>query len=599
MLRALQVFRAGGFVMVMDSEERENECDLVIAAEGCTTEQMAFMIKHSTGIVCVVAEEQLLRRMELHPATGSNTDRNGTNFFVSTDYLVNTTTGVSAADRVATIKAMSEENIDPKNFSKPGHMFPLAPRLGGVLERQGHTESAYDLCKLAGIKRVSAIGELMHEDGNMYRLADSKEFAKKFDIPLITVGDIINARKDEENVMRTLQSMEKLDPWVLVSGGEANCCNSGKNPVERYPSPISKPASKSTSECSVRLKGIEAETSLKIYRHEEGEIVLVVKGDVDGMTAVPTRVHSECFTGDTLGSLRCDCGPQLEKFKGIMNASKCAILIYHRGHEGRGIGLWNKVAAYRLQTDENLDTIDANLRLGFGADIRSFSGTLQILNDLRVKSVKMYTNNPKKIQSFSSIIHSVEPLTTEPCEDNIDYLNTKVKRMGHTTELSTFTVPALPSMNQVRIAIVFSMWNEYYVTPIVDEIKKELSVKGVTFFGVPVPGALDLVAGARRCIKAGKADAVIAVGVLLKGNSDQYDYTCSAILANLSHLNATMDVPVSPCVQTCQNEESAYKSCFDRNPGAKVAESAVYMASLFSASDKDQGSPLKEHTTLP
>lgn len=550
----MQSLKNGGFVMVMDSLERENECDLVIAAETCTTEKMAFMIRQSTGIVCVVSNRRRLEKMHLHPATGCNTDKNGTNFYVSFDYTVGTTTGCCAADRVASIRAMSQETLNPDEFSKPGHMFPLCAKEGGVLEREGHTESAYDLCRLANLTPVAAIAELMHEDGSMFRYPDSLEFARTHNIPLITVQDIIDARKTAP---------------IPVS------------PVAPLPSHV--------SQCTINVQGIDALCSLQVRDCGVGkELVILWKGDVRGKSNVPTRIHSECFTGDTLGSERCDCGQQLAKFKQVMNGSECAILAYYRGHEGRGIGLANKIACYHLQDVESLDTVDANIRLGFDIDARSYADITQILSDnIGVKSIKLYTNNPTKVGALKDLIESTEKLISVPTERNIHYLQTKVQRMGHATELSTFKLPIVPiekaAGRESTVAIVSTAWNEYYVKPIVEQcvqwLKENNNVRVVCR---TVPGALDLVSGARNMSGRRKADVVIVIGMLIQGASDTYHNSCAAVQNGIATLNATQDVPVISQVLMVKNDEQAKERAFHEDLGRAVATSALAMLTMWT-----------------
>eukprot|EP00397_Hematodinium_sp_SG-2012_P021150 GEMP01021829.1.p1 GENE.GEMP01021829.1~~GEMP01021829.1.p1 ORF type:complete len:564 (+),score=106.28 GEMP01021829.1:64-1755(+) len=555
MEQALEAFRNGGFVMVMDSADRENECDLVIAAETCTNEKMAFLIRHSTGIVCVVSDQERLESMGLHPATGLNTDKNGTNFYVSTDYLVGTTTGVCASDRVATIKAMCNDKLNPEEFSKPGHMFPLSAKKRGVLEREGHTESAYDLCRLSGITRVASIGEMMHDDGTMYRYQDSIEFAKKHNIPLITVQDIIDARKAQEAAAK--------------------------------PAALSVSCPKSSTTCKINIFGIADTCNLRVYESDGAEVVVLIKGDVAGKTNVPVRVHSECFTGDTFGSQRCDCGKQLEMFKDIMSHEPQAILAYQKGHEGRGIGLANKIACYKVQDEEKLDTVDANLRLGFEVDQRSFAPVIGILNDIGVRSIKLYTNNPAKVLALSSIIESTATLASVPTRDNLNYLQTKVDRMGHATVLSTFDILTPPGVGQQKagkestIAIVSTIWNEYYVKPIVEECVAWLRKNNIRVLLRTVPGALDLVSGARTMVNKHDPGAVIALGVLMQGASDTYQHTCSAVLNGISSLNANQDVPIVAQVLMVKNDEQAKERAFEEQLGAALAKSALSMLTIW------------------
>lgn len=410
--RAVKAFRQGEFVMVMDRLDRENECDLILSGEACTPEKMAFMIHWSTGIVCVVTDKERLESVGLYPASlGRNSDKNGTNFYVSTDFLPTTSTGVSAADRCETVLAFCDDaKLVPEDFSKPGHMFPLCARPNGLRERDGHTESAYDLCRLAGLQTVSIIGELMHHDGTMMRMADSIEFAKKHSIPLITVPQ--------------LKAYAEQHLAVIPTKCEADIMK--------------------ISSCTIKLNGVKEECTLRVFKPALGsrvvngleiEIVALTNGDVRGASSVPLRIHSECFTGDILASLRCDCGTQLKTFiTEVMSKSNPSCLIYVRGHEGRGIGLANKVRCYQVQDEEQLDTVDANLVLGFDADSRTFDDCRRAVRALGIRSVQLYTNNPSKAAALGAdLVKEIVPLASEPNGVNNKYLLTKLERMNHKT----------------------------------------------------------------------------------------------------------------------------------------------------------------------
>jgi 3,4-dihydroxy 2-butanone 4-phosphate synthase/GTP cyclohydrolase II len=544
---ALKVFREEGMVLVMDSIDRENECDLVLSAEAATPEKMAFVIKHSTGIVCMVSDEARMKHFGLHKATINNTDPNGTNFYVATDYIPGTTTGVSAADRVATLKAFGDLSNKAEDFSKPGHMFPLAAKPGGVLERGGHTESAYDLCKFAGLKNpVSAIGELMKEDGTMYRLQDSIDFGKKFNLPIITVD----------------QLKEYAQTWW-----------DAKTVVPKSVEPLA----------NIRLESMQTGCTLRVFGKDNEEIVALIKGDLSGRENVPTRIHSECFTGDILGSTRCDCGKQLHKFLGFLEKEECGVLLYIRGHEGRGIGLTNKIRAYNLQDNQKLDTLDANLALGFEADERDYEEVRNVLIQLGIVSVNLYTNNPLKIEAMKPLVSKVSALGTIPEAENLGYLQTKEKRMNHKTVLSTLHLPELKGpVGQFTVGIVHTSWNESYVQSLLISTKQELELAGVNVVTLNVPGAFDLIGGARIMHRKNKnVHAIVALGLLLKGDSDQHEHMCSAVANGLGILNTTLDVPVISGVLMCKNEDQAQERCFGKqNSGVALARTAVHLVTL-------------------
>ena len=572
---AVSAFRRGEFVMVMDRMDRENECDLVLAGDACTPDKMAFMIEWSTGIICVVTDKERLESVGLYPAAPrGNTDKNGTNFYVSTDYLPKTTTGVSAQDRCETVLAFCDEKkLIPGDFSKPGHMFPLCARPNGLYERDGHTESAYDLCRLAGVTTVSIIGEMMHRDGTMMRMDDSVAFAKKHGIPLITVPELKTYLMDHIP-MNPVAAVDTFQPTVEL-----------------------------VSSCQISLAGLDGECTLSVFRptgDDATEIVAIARGDLAGGSRVPLRIHSECFTGDILGSLRCDCGSQLSTFvKEVMNANPVSCLLYIRGHEGRGIGLANKIKCYRLQDEEQLDTVDANIRLGFLEDLRTFAECGDVLKQLGVGSVALYTNNPEKAAALGpDMVASIVPLPSVPNGVNNHYLLTKQNRMKHQTVIDTMKWNQLLStprgvapeltVGGPKIALVAATWNDEYVSEMMDACLGELKRNQATVEVIRVPGATDLCAGVRCAVKRiPDVEAVIAIGVLIKGNTDLYENNCQALAAGIAQLNCKDDFPPVVSGLLMYKSEAQANSRLETAESTKLgvswAKSAVSMARVFSA----------------
>lgn len=516
MMDAIEAFRSGQMVLVMDDADREDECDLFLAAEFATEESMAFMIRETTGIICVVADRARLDRFGLQPATGNNTDKNATNFYTATDYLPGTSTGVSAADRAATVRAFVNLRNQASDFSKPGHMFPLCPKPGGLAERQGHTEAAFDLCRLANLPTVAAIGELMNREGRMLRAAESKKFAETHNLKFITVAEIKAA----------------MDRPATLCGVET--C--------RLPSKYFNPG------------------TLEVFPGQDVEIVALVRGDVKGKANVPCRVHSECLTGDILGSLRCDCGDQLSAFLSFLGTREEGVLLYIRGHEGRGIGLRNKVKAYRLQDSLGLDTIDSNLHLGFLTDTRDFTDVENVLRDkLGVLSISLFTNNPEKASALGDIVASVQPLPSTPNSHNLGYLETKRSRLKHKTVLETMSW-ANEQKPGVVVAVVAAKWNKDFVDPLVKQCVEELEANNATVKFVQVPGAFDLLTGCRSLAtcKEYAVSAIVCIGALIRGESDSYDYTCQALTIGIAQLNATLGFPpVIPGLLMCKDTMQA------------------------------------------
>ncbi|WP_026930501.1 bifunctional 3,4-dihydroxy-2-butanone-4-phosphate synthase/GTP cyclohydrolase II [Glycomyces tenuis] len=385
---------AGRPVIVADDADRENEGDIVFAAEDATTELLAFTVRHTGGYICVAMPAATADRLELPPAHHTNQDRKGTAFTVSVDARTGVTTGISAADRARTIRVLGDPETAAGDLSRPGHVVPLRARDGGVLVRRGHTEAAVDLTRLAGKTPVGAISEMMNDDGSMMRLPELRDFADEHDLKLITVADLVAwRRRHEVHVERLAEARLPLEAGEFTAVG---------------------------------------------YRDTVAgdEHVALVKGDIGDGLDVLVRVHSECLTGDAFGSLRCDCGPQLQAALRAVEAEGRGVVLYMRGHEGRGIGLIHKLQAYQLQ-DGGRDTVDANLELGLPADARDWATGAQVLADLGVKSMRLLTNNPDKRAGIEG--HGLEvldrvALPTHATPDNLAYLTTKRDRMGHLLE---------------------------------------------------------------------------------------------------------------------------------------------------------------------
>ncbi|MEM7341759.1 MAG: bifunctional 3,4-dihydroxy-2-butanone-4-phosphate synthase/GTP cyclohydrolase II [Actinomycetota bacterium] len=392
---AIAAMGRGEIVVVVDDEDRENEGDLIMAAEFATEEKMAFFVRHTSGVICAPVTDERADELDLPLMVSMNTEAMRTAFTVTVDYRHGTSTGISAADRALTLRAMVDPTTSAADFARPGHIFPLRARAGGVLKRAGHTEAAVDLARLAGLKEGGVLCEIVNDDGTMARVPDLVEFCSEHGLVFISIADLVRYRRRTEKLINRF-----AEATIPTRHGDFNA--------------------------------VVYESVLDGQQH-----IAFVRGDVAGVDDVLVRVHSECLTGDIFGSLRCDCGPQLDLALGHIAEEGEGVLVYLRGHEGRGIGLGHKIRAYGLQ-DQGHDTVDANLEQGLPADSREYGIGAQILVDLGVTTMRLMTNNPSKyggLAGFGLEISDRVPLQTVPTEQNIAYLRTKQERMGHLLDI--------------------------------------------------------------------------------------------------------------------------------------------------------------------
>jgi len=400
---AIEEIKQGRMVIVVDDADRENEGDLIMAAERVTPEAIAFIVRHTSGVICMPVIGQRLDELEIPLMVAANTDSRRTAFTVSVDARAGVTTGISAADRARTIQAIIHPGTEPADLSRPGHIFPLRYREGGVLKRAGHTEAAVDLARLAGLYPAGVLCETVNEDGTMSRLPDLTRFARTHGLKLISIADLIEYRRQQE---------------ILVTKvAEANI------PTRHG-----------------EFRSIAYESIVDGRTH-----VALVTGDIGEGADVLTRVHSECLTGDVFGSLRCDCGEQLDRAMELIGREGRGVILYIRGHEGRAIGITHKLLAYELQ-DRGRDTVEANIELGFPADQRDYGIGAQILYDLGVRSMRLLTNNPEKragLEGHGLTIKERVPLQTDPTPQNVGYLRAKREKLGHLLDLPDADGPEL------------------------------------------------------------------------------------------------------------------------------------------------------------
>jgi 3,4-dihydroxy 2-butanone 4-phosphate synthase/GTP cyclohydrolase II len=392
---AVEAIGRGEIVIVVDDEDRENEGDLIMAAEFATPDAIAFFLHHTSGVICAPVTRERARELDLPLMVSDNTESMRTAFTVSVDYANGTTTGISDHDRAATIKALVDPATRPGDLLRPGHIFPLEAREGGTLKRAGHTEAALDLTRMAGLYPAGVLCELVNEaKDDMARLPELAAFAEEHGLLLISIADLIRYRRQTEKLVRRITEARVPTEW-----GEFTC--------------------------------YAYESTLDGTEH-----LAFVRGAVQGQPNVLVRVHSECLTGDVFGSLRCDCGPQLSAAMQMVAEEGMGAVVYLRGHEGRGIGIGHKLRAYQLQ-DQGHDTVDANIKLGLPVDSREYGIGAQILVDLGITTMRLMTNNPSKrggLEGFGLEITERVPLLTDPNPENVAYLRTKRERMGHLLE---------------------------------------------------------------------------------------------------------------------------------------------------------------------
>ena len=389
---ALDAFGKGEFLVVVDDEDRENEGDLIIAADAMTDEKMAFMIRHTSGVICAPLLDERAEELRLPLMVAENTESHRTAFTVTVDLIEGCSTGISAADRTRTVLAMADPERTAGEFARPGHIFPLRARPGGVLKRAGHTEAGVDLCKMTGRAPVGVLCEIVNDDGTMKRLGDCRAFADEHGLKLISIADLIRYRRRSEKLVEHFA--EAVIPTTY-----------GDFTAHAYRSLL------------------------------DGEEHLVyTMGDIAAAEAPLVRVHSECLTGDILASERCDCGHQLQAALAMIAEEGCGVLVYLRGHEGRGIGIGHKIRAYSLQDGEGLDTVDANTAQGLPVDSREYGVGANMLADLGVSTMRLMTNNPSKfggLAGYGLEISERVPIQIAATPSNARYLDTKRDRMGH------------------------------------------------------------------------------------------------------------------------------------------------------------------------
>lgn len=529
MEKVIEHFSMGNPVIIMDDLERENEGDIVYPAQFITENDITNILSISSGIICVTISEEKAVKIGLNVMCKNNEDPNKTNFTQTCDH-VSTTTGVSSRDRFLTIKHMAEDNVKKEEFTRPGHIFPLVCKNSLLRERQGHTEASVQLCLLSNLKPIGVICELMNKDGTMMRLDDCKKLSLEQNIPLISVKDII-------------EYSDKIN----------------------FVSPLNKPKFL-ISECELTIKVYEDNVKVKfcVYKDEftNEEISIIKYGTIEDNTLV--RIHSECFTGNVLHSLHCDCDEQLQKALKMIIDNGNGMVFYVFNHEGRGIGLFNKVKAYKLQ-QEGEDTITANTKLGLKEDCRDYSLCIRVLDEIGLKSIRLISNNKHKVDVFSNFFQVQRiGINSTINELNKKYLYTKIEKMEHSNDLilenkfhTSFNIDK-ESVYQKTVAIVFTIWNKEWVSKMVKKITNKLEEFNIKIHLHTVPGAYEIPFACQHLSTKMKGlKAIIAVGVVLKGETVHFEYICESVYKGLMDVQIKHEIPIINGVLTCLTKKHA------------------------------------------
>eukprot|EP01102_Stenamoeba_stenopodia_P018792 TRINITY_DN6954_c0_g1_i1.p1 TRINITY_DN6954_c0_g1~~TRINITY_DN6954_c0_g1_i1.p1 ORF type:complete len:655 (+),score=148.42 TRINITY_DN6954_c0_g1_i1:159-2123(+) len=581
---AIRRFAEGSFLVVMDDEDRENEGDLILSAQFATAEKVAFAIRHTSGIICAPLTAPLATKLALHPMTRQNTDPNQTAFTVSIDHA-DCATGVSAADRSLTFRSLVEPNVTSAQFRRPGHVFPLVAKSGGVRERRGHTEVTLDFCRLARLPMVGLLAELTNDDGTMMRLKDCAAFAKQHSLPLVNIQQVVSYLEQKEGSVDIKKSLLGLQL-------EASC----QLPIQKQQKFLGNWEMRTYS--SYKIQGHQ------IVLIKNPEQVLNTSSD----KGVLVRLHSECFTGNTIGSLRCDCEDQLDQALIKINEEGRGVVIYLQGHEGRGIGLSNKVKAYSLQDQHQLDTFAANEALGLPKDARTYDVAVEILRELGISNVRLLSNNKFKVEQLSKhgLTVTRTPLRGKTTDFNSNYL--KAKRLeqeenydddqieakaqkenpdekAHSKQIP-IALPTPSNLSKIRVGIVKTSWNASLVDLLANQTKDNLLSSGIlpsNLFETVVPGSFEVPWAAQLLLSQvhPPLDAILCFGVLIKGETKHFEYISSSVSQAITKLQMKTGVPVIYGILNCLTLEQAEARCGTKSQlPLSLAATAIHMAGL-------------------
>lgn len=557
--KAIAQLKLGKPVIVMDDDNRENEGDLIIPAEFMTSDMTTFFVNNTTGILCVSLENQRANKLGLGHIMSNNTDANKTPFGIPCDHK-SCKTGVSSDERTTTIKHLANNDAIESDFTRPGHMQILISSPAGLFDRRGHTEASVELCRLAGVTRVASLAELVNRNGTMMRYDDCVKFSIEHDLLLITIEQIKKYIDDNLN-----------------NSSQVNC-----RPI---------------SSCNIYLKSqseLDKDNLWKLICYNFGNTdnphKVLVKGNISNNKESPilVRVHSECFTGDVLGSMMCDCGEQLQMSLKMISENGSGIVIFPALHEGRGIGLVNKVKAYKIMNDSNyeINTYEANRILGFEDDQRSYTNVVDILDDLDVNYINLLTNDKTKILTLQNKIQQITPLVCEPNNHNKHYLQTKNSTNNKFLEVQSnkiekFNILAQKKLseNNYNVAIISTYWHSELIDPFCKQIQDELIMTGISVSNITnhiVPGVFEIPFYVKKLIE--KADVIICLGLVIKGDTYHFEVISETVASSIMQIQLQHNIPIINGILNCYNVEQALERYSESSGMAKsLAISAINM----------------------
>lgn len=521
---AIEALQNNKPIIIMDDNNRENEGDLIIPAEKITPDIVSFMMRHTTGIICVTMNENRSKQLALNPMTTNNQDPNRTNFMISCDYI-GSTTGISAEERCTTIKMLANDQTKSEDLSRPGHVFPLVGHPNGLASRQGHTESSINICELAGLKPIAAIAELVNPNGTVMRYSDCKRFALMYDIPLITIEDLLKF----QSIIKTSEKIKNIlkpDVQTVIM-------------------------TKEYGEWTLLVYSINNDIFSQTHR-----VLIKNIQSLNDIDMICIRIHSDCYTGEVLNSAHCDCGDQLNMALKIIHEKKQGLIIFPANHEGRGIGLINKLKAYNKINEIKCDTYTANNLIGYDDDIRNYDIVPKILDSLNIKKIELLTNNINKINILSNYIKEITPLITSYNKYNINYIIDKNEKYGYINDQYLYTELTSHMNTKYSIALITTQWHSDKLELTKQNIIKNLETNHNIML-YTVPGSFEIPLMAKNIINKTKCDAVICLGLILKGDTAHFEYISQSAINGLMNTQLEMNTPIINGILNCYTLDQA------------------------------------------